>query len=614
MKSRTTLSRGLLAAVGAAAIALPTAVAATAAPGNGNGNGNNSASNNSASNNGAQGNNGNGQKGGPDAGVLAAHLLDQELEWEACTFGNPRVDAIPGLACADVTVPRDWHNPTDGNTITVRISKTQTAGEDRQGMALVNPGGPGGSGLIWGPGMAMLSPELAEHYDFYGFDPRGVGRSTPLTCTYIPTPDASYDEDQRDRVNGCLENELTQFITTEQTAYDMDFIRALHGEDKLSYVGFSYGTWLGKWYQSVFPEHSHRFLLDSAVDVTRKSLQETWDLQPRSRDRQFQEMMLPYAARNADVFDMPSDDPMELRRYWELGGGNREFLGQLITSWFILPAMYNTNDYPEAVDMAGMIINQGVAREAAGQAADEDLSLQETREALINIVNEVADAGRLDATQIDRLRAMEANALEEIDHLIETEAAAEAGTPVSYNYVFEAIRCQDGPWNSSDGFWNAWLGDLDRKAPWIAPFMSAPACKHWPAVTEMPKATGNSYPGAIVIQSEMDAATPWEGGERSAHQLARTSLIAVDNEGSHGLYPYGTSCVDDAVNAYFIDGTMPPERTVCGALPLPLETETFEVGADLGAPGNNNLKMRTDKVKEANDLLKGLLADSQPSN
>lgn len=603
MTSRSTLTRGLVAAVGALAIALPTAATATANNAN---NGNNGNGNNAAQ--------GNGQQSGPDAGVLAAHLLDQELDWETCTFGNPVIDSTPGLACADVTVPRDWHNPTDGNTITVRISKTETAGADRQGMALVNPGGPGGSGLIWGPGMAMLSPELAEHYDFFGFDPRGVGESTPLTCSYIPNPDASYDEDQRDRVNGCLDNELTEFINTEQTAYDMDFIRALFDEDKLSYVGFSYGTWLGKWYQTVFPDHSHRFLLDSAVDVTRKSLQETWDLQPRSRDRQFQEMMLPYAARNAERFGMPSDDPMELRRYWELGGGNREFLGQLVTSMAILPAMYNTSDYPTAVSLAGMVIDQGVGREAAGQTTGEDLSVEETRELLINLVQDVADSGTLDADQVERLREMEANALAEVDHLIEVEEAAQEGTPVSYDMVFEAIRCQDGQWSSADGFWDAWVADLHNKAPWIAPFMSAPACKHWPATTEMPRATGNSYPGSIVIQSEMDAATPWEGGERSAHQLPRTSLIAVDDEGTHGLYPYGTECVDDAVNDYFIDGTMPAERTVCSALPLPHEDEVHPVGVDLGGNGKNNLKMRTDQVKEANDLLKGLLADSQPSN
>lgn len=587
MTSTKTIGKGVLAAVGALAIALPTAAAA--APGNGNGNGN--------------GANGKGQQSAPDAGVLAAHLLDQDVDWDSCgSFGNPRLDGIPGLACADITVPRDWHNPTDGETITVRISKTETAGDDRQGMALVNPGGPGGSGLIWGPGMAMLSPELAEHYDFFGFDPRGVGDSTPLVCSYVPDPDASYEQDQTDKVNGCLENPLTEFITTEQTAYDMDFIRALMGEDKLSYVGFSYGTWLGKWYQTEFPHHAHRFVLDSATDLTRKSLQETWDLQPRSRDRQFQDMMLPYVARNADRFGASSDDPMELRRHWELAGGNRTFMGSLVTAWYILPAMYNTAQYPSAAQMVVMVADSGAE-------LDTEMSLEETRAALIEVTDRAAAAPGLSAEEVEMLRGMEANALAEVDELIATEAAAQAGTPVAYDMVFEAIRCQDGQWNQSQGYWDAWLADLAKKAPWIAPFMSAPACKDWPAVTEMPKIKGNDYPDTVIVQSELDAATPYEAGLRSAQILPNTSLISVDDEGSHGHYPYGTTCVDDAVNAYMIDGTMPADFTACGALPLPLETEAFPVAGDLGANGKIKLKMRTEAVKEANELLKGILAE-----
>lgn len=108
-----------------------------------------------------------------------------------------------------------------------------------------------------------------------------MGQSTELTCQY--QQDASHDawDDGAAAVQGCLDNPLTPFINTEQTAYDIDFIRAVLDEDQISYIGFSYGTWLGSWYQTVFPEHSYRFLLDSATDLTRKSLQETWDLPGR---------------------------------------------------------------------------------------------------------------------------------------------------------------------------------------------------------------------------------------------------------------------------------------------------------------------------------------------
>ena len=540
-----------------------------------------------------------------DAGSIAGALADQELEWETCTFPGQspalveRLNAIPGTACADVEVPRDWNNPTDGNTITIRVSKTQTAGEDRKGMALVNPGGPGGEGVIWGPGMAMMSPELAEHYDFFGFDPRGVGESDGVTCTYTPDPDASDWEDSKAQVEACLTDPLAPFINTEQTAYDMDFIRALMGEDKLSYIGFSYGTWLGSWYQRLFPQNADKFLLDSATDLTRKSLQETWDLQPRSRDRQFQEALLPYVARHHDKFGAGTD-PLQIRADWERAGGNRTLLGMLVTAWYILPAMYNTANYPDAAFMVA-----GIA--ADGRLTDDP---QDARATLIELVGK-AKADGADAAFLDA--ALE-NALADLDGTVEATAAAAEGRPVSYDYTFELIRCQDGQWNQSQGYWDAWLADLGNKAPWIAPFMSAPACAHFDAPTEMPKANSKKVaPATLIIQSELDAATPYEAGARSAQQLAGTTLISVDNEGSHGLYPYGTTCVDDAVYAYFVNGTLPAATTACQAKPLPMEAETFEVGGEVGNKGKIKLKMRTDEVKEANKIFKEILAQSTTS-
>lgn len=529
-------------------------------------------------------------KAKPDAGVLAAHLLNQPIAWEACDFGeelNALFENIPGLACATVTVPRDWHNPRDGKTITLRISKTATATNPatREGIALVNPGGPGGSGLLWGPGMAFLAPELATEYDFYGFDPRGVGESTPLECDYAGDLEtASYE----DLALACRSNPLTPYINTEQTAYDMDFIRALMREPKLSYIGYSYGTWLGSWYQRVFPTHTHRFLLDSSTDVTRKSLQETWDLQPRSRDRQFQEAMLPYLGRNAATFGAPTSDPQELRRLWEQAGGTRDPLGQLITGFVLLPAMYYTGDYPIAAEMISLFIELG------GSGGDEAQALGQ----LEKLVKKAAQNPALTADQKARLNK----------HLA---AAKRGGLAEVYTYTgfeFEAIRCQDGPWKQSQGYWKAWLADLDKKAPFIAPLMEAPVCAQWPAVTEMPqKLSKKDAPKTLMIQTELDAATPYEAGVRSAQQVPNTSLISVDNEGSHAIYPYGTTCVDDAVEAYMLRGVQPAAFTTCQAKPLPLEDKTYEVAGSIGPKGTIKLKMRTEEVKKANAMLRDLL-------
>ena len=105
-----------------------------------------------------------------------------------------------------------------------------------------------------------------------------------------------------------------------------------------------------------------------------------------------------------------------------------------------------------------------------------------------------------------------------------------------------------------------------------------------------------------------------EAGQRSAQILANSTLVSVDNEDSHGLFPYGTTCVDDTVLDYFIDGELPTDNIACQALPLPLETETFEVAGEVGNKGKIKLKMRTDAVKEANEIFKEILADNAAGN
>ncbi len=528
----------------------------------------------------------------PDAAALAGPLANQTLTWEQCAWPDfvgeqrdqivPMLDSVPGVACATVTVPRDWHNPTDGHTIQVRVSKTGTAAPGvRQGMIMTNPGGPGGAGTWMAPLLAVAAPAISSEFDFWGMDPRGIGESTQLVCEASPMP-----ETYQAAVEGCLDEELTRYITTEQTTYDMDLIRHLAGESKLNYFGGSYGTWLGTWYQRVFPHHSGRFVLDSAADLTRTSLQETWDLQPRSRDRQFQDALLPYVARNAALFGASSSDPQQLRRDWEAVGGTRTLFGQLVVMIGILPALYGTANYPMAAQLIVEYINMG------GEAGLEGMTPEQGFAAL----------ARRASTRAVLTPAQKAELL---------QAAEEAEEPAGYDMTFDAIRCQDGPWNQSTGYWRNWLKDLQRKAPFIAPMMDVPGCAWWPNVTKMPtKQSAMKAPTTLILQSELDAATPYEGGLRSGRILSNTSLVSVDNEGSHGLYPYGTTCVDDKVETYLLTGRLPEKYSVCQAKPLPLEDRTYEVAGEIGPKGTLKLKMRTDEVKEANAMLRKLLKDS----
>lgn len=539
-------------------------------------------------------------KNEPSTRQLAGALADQQLTWHACDFsGHPkstqdRLNAVPGVACATVTVPRDWHNPADGNTITLEVSKTATStgNPDRQGIALVNPGGPGGEGVVWGPAMALSSPTLAAAYDFVGFDPRGVGKSTtPLVCEYVDDFDFTPAEAAKSYADGCLNNPLTPYITTEQTVYDMDFIRELLGEKKTSVVGYSYGTWLGAWYGGTFSSKTHRLLLDSATQLQANSLQETWDLQPHSRDRQFQQHLMAYMARNPELFYM-GEDPDAIRAAWEKAGGTRDRFGAALAAFFIIPAMYDNSEYVSA----GMGVRVfAYTTFVEGQSDEEKLQI---------VVDKLLAEPQLTAANKAFVRSAQAKAAE---HLRQD---ATGGVVRKDDGAFEAIRCQDGAWNSSVGYWTGWLDRLQAKAPFIAPFMSIPTCAFWPAQAQMPQAHAKTTPPTLIVQSELDAATPYEGAAKAAQTRPNTWMISVDNEGSHGIYPYLTSCVDDQVEAFMLTGATPAKKFgVCQAKPLPEETETFAVGADLG--GNGRLKVKTvpKDVRDANEFVKDLLQE-----
>ncbi|MEU3625405.1 alpha/beta hydrolase [Amycolatopsis coloradensis] len=547
-------------------------------------------------------------KADPDTAALAGALTKQEVAWGECSFPSvaPATEAalkkVKGLACATVQVPRDWHDPRDGNTIGVRVSKTATAypGTGRQGIALVNPGGPGGEGLPWGAAMAMRSPVLASQYDFVGFDPRGVGLSTPLTCSYTVPDSTDQNVISRAKAEGCLKNPLTKFITTEQTAYDMDFIRVLLGEKKISYIGYSYGTWLGTWYATTFPGKAHRFLLDSSTDASRSTLEKTWDLQPRSRDRQFQDALLPYMARN-DAEYKAGTDPFEIRRDWEEAGGTREFAGMLNAAWFIIPAMYDTRQYPSAASMVAALI-----KKPATAGTDAEKLEQVVAEALTT-------PGLTDANKAFLAKGKK-NALEAIakKNSVERKASYQGGAEVeTWDAAFEAIRCQDGQWNQNLRYWNYWQADLTVNAPFIAPIMAqsgAPLCAFWPTANAKPAPDQRTFPKLLVAQAELDAATPYEGGIATANGLPGAKMISVDNEGSHGIFPYNTDCVDDPIVAYFQTGLTPNEKfTGCQGLPLPGEDTTVEVGGNLGHNGKIKIKMLTPQVRKANEIVRELL-------
>ncbi|MDQ3484901.1 MAG: alpha/beta hydrolase, partial [Actinomycetota bacterium] len=208
---------------------------------------------------------------GPDGSGLD-RFYNQEIIWESCDDGE----------CAEIWVPLDYSDP-DGQAITVK-AKRQLAGDEssRKGSLLINPGGPGGSGIDY-LGFIDLDSSITDVYDVIGFDPRGVATSTPVDCisdeqldAYVasdPTPDTDAEVQQfqdfwSTLTDGCVANSgpLLEHVSTVEVAKDMDVMRALVGDDKLTYFGASYGTYIGATYAGLFPDKVGRLVLDGAVD------------------------------------------------------------------------------------------------------------------------------------------------------------------------------------------------------------------------------------------------------------------------------------------------------------------------------------------------------------
>src|SRR5438132_3146330 len=203
------------------------------------------------------------------AHAAPAPAASRPLQWTSC----PPVAGLPDQQCATLQVPLDYGRP-DGRQITVGVSRIAASNPAlRRGVLLINPGGPGGSGIDLPRILALLLPQsVLDRYDLIGFDPRFVNTSTPITCGLTPEDlsalppwplPGGVEQNAvvaRDVADRCAQNagDLLPFATTENTARDMDQIRKALGEQTISYLGYSYGTYLGAVYATLFPDRTDR--------------------------------------------------------------------------------------------------------------------------------------------------------------------------------------------------------------------------------------------------------------------------------------------------------------------------------------------------------------------
>ncbi|OIJ67883.1 alpha/beta hydrolase [Streptomyces mangrovisoli] len=443
--------------------------------------------------------------------------------WKKCATAD-----YPTLQCASVKVPLDHARP-EGTQITLALSRVPHTAKTYQGPLLVNPGGPGGSGLTLAGYVASALPKsVAAQYDVVGFDPRGVGKSRPaLDCEpgyFKPVrPDTVPSTPALERAGlkrargfaaacGTKYASLLPYMDTISAVQDMDSIRQALGARRINYFGYSYGTYLGSVYARLYPQRVRRLVLDSIVDPTG-----VWYDDNIAQDYAFNDRH------------------------------------RALMAWIAkYDATYKLGTDPEKVEAKWYAMRAALAKKPAGGKVGAS-ELEDTfipggyyngywpylAEAFAEYVNHKQTKALVDA----------------YDNFAAIDASGDNG----YS-IYTSVQCRDASWPRG---WDKWRDDtweVYEKAPfmaWSNAWYNAP-CAFWPTRGLRPVNIANGQlPPVLLFQATNDAATPYEGGVTVHRLLAGSSLVVEQGGGNHGITLSGNSCLDGYLSAYLATGKVP---------------------------------------------------------
>ncbi|GAA3906061.1 alpha/beta hydrolase [Streptomyces gulbargensis] len=491
-----------------------------------------------------------GCSGGSDAAAPAPHaaaaapsaspealkkFYGQKLTWRDC--------GAPGFQCATLRAPLDYAKPGAGE-IDLAVSRVRATGPGKRlGSLLVNPGGPGGSAVGYLQGYAGIGypAPVRARYDMVAVDPRGVARSEPVECLTGPEMDTYTQVDQTPDTaaeTGALATAFQRFaagcakrsgkvlphVSTVETARDMDILRAVLGDEKLTYVGASYGTFLGATYAELFPGRVGRLVLDGAMDPSLSAV----DLN-RDQTAGFETAFRAFAADCVRTPDCPlgtgsvEEAGEAMRKFFRdvdaepVPTGERRALGESLATTGVIAAMYDEGAWPQL-------------REALTRAMDGEGS------ALLALADSYYERG----TDGSYANLMSANA-----------AVNCLDLPAAYGGPADAAKA---------------VPSFEKASPVFGKGLAWAAlnCTYWPTPpTGRPhRITAEGAAPILVVGTTRDPATPYKWARSLAGQLASGSLLTYDGDG-HTAYGRGSDCVDTAINTYLLEGTVPPDGKRC---------------------------------------------------
>ncbi|GGO92179.1 hypothetical protein GCM10012280_41760 [Wenjunlia tyrosinilytica] len=485
------------------------------------------------------------------AETAAGEAYAAGVHFSAC----PKAARLPApIRCGRVEVPLDYSRP-HGARISLMVSRAKATGtrEQRQGSLLYNPGGPGGSGLSFPLALTRKSPNwtrVAKAYDFVGFDPRGVGQSTRVSCEDpktlakgpSPDPDPTSAADKSRRVakakayaEGCRRRsaKLLPHMTTANVARDLHVLKAALHDDRLNFLGASYGTYIGGVYATFFPGDVRRMVLDSAVNPApdhiwyRNNMDQNVAFETRWRD------FRTWVARHDSVYHLGRTAAAVQRSY-------------------------------------DKVRKELIARPAGGKVGAGELQAAYLL------------TGYYDMVWADSASALSQYVRGNPERLVALAAKdpAQAADDENGSAVYTAIQCADAPWPRD---WKVWDRDstrVARRAPfetWDNTWMNLP-CAFWKGPKGRPVDVGAGTRGRLapvmIVAAERDAATPYAGAVELRRRLSGSVLVTERDSGSHGVTDLPNPCVNHRVVDYLLHGDAGPASEGCPSHGVPLASGT----------------------------------------
>ncbi|GAA3201524.1 alpha/beta hydrolase [Actinocorallia longicatena] len=502
----------------------------------------------------------------------------QTLNWKPCPLPANTPQEYKALECAKLYTPLDWHKK-NGKKISLQITRLKARSGNPKGVVFTNPGGPGGPG--WSLPLAFLDAgrnKLLDNMDVIGIDVRGTGYSTQAACKSTNWGN-NLDPRNRSKANtkkllaaakrvaaacnnkGSAKKIPARLVNTPQTVYDLEWLRINlkdskgAGVNRINWVGYSGGSWMGAYYARYWPKHTGRFVLDSNTDFT-STWQRIFAAQPKAFQTRFYNDFGGWAAKYNGIFKLGASKKAVYTRYERVRKAITKAKGGYATLVFddgsklkvyasTLDNIISSSLYVKGqfIDIASILFTLSQAAKNAGFPIRQQTTL-----AVHNVANPLADP--------------------------------EAGS----NATFYDVTCNDTKYVKA-GQLASYTAKNGKKYPLVGYGKIFDPCAFWKRPSGVNLKKMKSGPKLLMIQSTHDPATAYSGAVNAHKKYKNSRLITVVNEGDHGIYASGNGCVDNIVEAYLVDGVYPGKDGTCQGQPIPAP----DLAGRLQAPVTNIL-------------------------